>query len=332
MMGTGPFAVPTFRALVAHPEFAVIELVTRPVPPAKGRRKSPANPMRDAAIELNVATFEPEKINRPEAVEHLRDLKADLHVVCDYGQILKPAVLETARLGGINLHGSLLPKYRGAAPIQWALYNGESKSGVTVIQMTPGLDAGPIIEIEETAIAPDDDGESLERRLSEMGVQATLSAVRRLAGVNDPTEVATPQDDAAATLAPRIQKSDGRIDWSRSGDEILCQLRAFKPWPASFTFIPRSNSEPLRVIVDQANKVGDETHDAEATAKNVTLNEKSPGTVLASPAGTLHIQTGRGVLAIAALQPAGKRTMQIDEFLRGYSIPAGTVLMDSPIP
>ena len=168
MMGTGPFAVPTFRALLASPH-EMLGLVTRPDKPAHRREKSPANPMREVALQHRLKVFEPESINSPEAQAWLGELAADLFVVCDYGQILSRDILSLARLGGINLHASLLPKYRGAAPINWAIYHGETETGVTVIHMTPQLDAGPCLVQHRTPIGPDETAPDLETRLAELG-------------------------------------------------------------------------------------------------------------------------------------------------------------------
>jgi methionyl-tRNA formyltransferase len=180
MMGTGPFAVPTFRALVASPH-DVAALVTRP---ARGKTRSsgpPDNPMRAAADELGIVVYEPENVNQTESVELLQSLQADLLVVCDYGQILRPSALATAARGGINLHGSLLPRHRGAAPVQWALICGDEETGVTVIHMTPQLDAGPCLVQVRTPIRADEDAQALEARLAEMGVDAVRDALDLLA-------------------------------------------------------------------------------------------------------------------------------------------------------
>ena len=176
MMGTGPFAVPTFRALLASPH-EMLGLITRPDRPAHRREKTPANPMREVPRQNGLAVFEPQSINSPEAQAQLRQWAADLFVVCDYGQILSRETLSLARLGGINLHASLLPKYRGAAPINWAIYHGETETGVTVIHMTPQLDAGPCLVQHRTPIGPTETAPELEARLAELGTGAVLEAI-----------------------------------------------------------------------------------------------------------------------------------------------------------
>lgn len=313
MMGTGPFAVPTLRKLVQQSDHEVVALVTRPVPPAKGRRKSPANPMRDTAVELGISIFEPASVNSVEAVQQLVDYDADIAVVCDYGQILKPTALAAARLGSVNLHGSLLPRYRGAAPVQWALYHGDSVTGVTVIQMTPGLDAGPILEQVETPIEDEDDGATLETKLAEIGCDAVIRALERLDTWDGASPLGSSQEESKVTKAPRITKQMGLIDWTRSAHQIRNQVRAFKPWPGSYTFLPLASGKKLRAIIDQVSD-SDIAFDKHSTASGRILSE-SPDQLL--------IGTSTVPLSIDRIQPAGKRVMDVAEFLRGHSLKVG---------
>ncbi len=297
-MGTGPFAVPSLRALAAS-EHEVVCVVTRP---PRGRRREPLAPMAEAAQELEITLWQPESANLPESVQHLSAYEADLLVVCDYGEILKPPALETTRLGGINLHGSLLPRYRGAAPVQWAVLNGDDETGSTVIQMTPGLDAGPILGVERTPIDPDETAGELEDRLAELGADLTLQIVNQLAhGQTEPVV----QDKSLATKAPRLQKSDGLIDWSRPATEIKNQVRGLHPWPRAFTFVPKEGGEPLRLVIDRAE---------------IVVGEGKPGTVLES-GERLLIATGEGAIELIKVQPAGKRCMAAGDFLRGFACP-----------
>ncbi len=173
LMGTGPFAVPVFDTL-ARSAHDVLAVVTRSVPPAVGRRKEPANPVRERFAAMDVPLLAPDDANTTELSSRLAELEPDLLVVCDFGQILASHVLAAVRLGGINLHGSLLPRYRGAAPVNWAVWNGESETGVTVIHMTPRLDAGPALTTARTAIDPEEDAAQLERRLSQLGIEPVL--------------------------------------------------------------------------------------------------------------------------------------------------------------
>jgi methionyl-tRNA formyltransferase len=305
MMGTGPFAVPTFKALYDSPH-EVLALITRPDRPQQGRTKTPPNPMRALAVERGTPVHDPESINTSHARMVLASYRPDIFVVCDYGQILKPEALEIARLGGINLHASLLPKYRGAAPINWALYHGETETGVTVIHMTPQLDAGPAVAIGRLAIGTYDTAAEIEPRLAELGAPLVLQA---MAALEEGTAAPIVQDSAQATKAPRLRKELGAIDWTRTAVAIKDQIRALQPWPKSFTFWQREGGEPIRLIVERV--------------RLEPQQQGSPGTVLTAAGETLVIATGAGALAIEQIQPAGKRAMSAGEFLRGNPIRPG---------
>jgi methionyl-tRNA formyltransferase len=310
MMGTGPFAVPTFEALLESPH-QVLALVTRPDRPVHGKPKAdaPRNPMREVAERRGIEVFAPESINADEARGRLAGWQADLFVVCDYGQILSRETLSLALLGGINLHGSLLPKYRGAAPIQWAVYQGETETGVSVIHMTPRLDAGPVLVQRALAILPDETAGQLEPRLAALGPDAVLEAIARLAA-GDTSGI--PQDAALATKASRLKKTDGLIDWSRTAEQIRNQIRAMDPWPKAFTFWLGPDGPAVRLIV-------------EAVTIEPETPSVAPGTIVAADAaaGTLRVACGTGALRIVRLQPAGKRLMSAGEFLRGHPAQPG---------
>ncbi len=304
MMGTGPFAVPTFRALYDSPH-EVLALFTRPDRPQRGRTKTPPNPMRVMALQHGTPVHEPESINSSQARMVLASYRPDIYVVCDYGQILKPAALEIARFGGINLHASLLPKYRGAAPINWALYHGETETGVTVIHMTPQLDAGPAIAQGRMEIGPDDTATDIEPRLAEIGAPLVLQALTAIAdGTVKPIE----QDASQATRAPRLTKELGEVDWTRPAAAIKNQVRALQPWPKTYTFWHRAGGEPVRLILDRVR---------------VANTSGAPGTVLEAEGERLLVAAGDGALLIEALQPAGKRSMSAAEFRRGNPIRPG---------
>lgn len=324
MMGTGPFAVPTFESLVNDPQRRPVALITRPVPPSKGRRKGPENPMRDAAIRLEIPTFEPASINDPDAIEKLREFAADLFVVCDYGQILSSEALDCARLGGINLHGSLLPRYRGAAPINWALYHGEHVTGVSVIHMTPGLDAGPILAVSKLKIEPEDDAVSLEEKLSQIGTDAIYDGLNELekwdqSGCEPTWRPGAVQDKNLITKAPRLKKQNGLLDWHRSATELANQVRAFKPWPGSYSYLPTSQGKKIRVGIDRLGPVTEE--------EQAALSENdSPGQIVLADKARLLVATGNGIVAVTHLQPAGKRMMEAAEFLRGHQLTVGDIM------
>jgi len=305
MMGTGPFAVPTFRALYAS-EHEVLALFTRPDRAQQGRTKTPENPMRAVAVEHGTPVHAPESVNSSEARMVLASYRPDLLVVCDYGQILKPAALEIARLGGINLHASLLPKYRGAAPINWALYHGETETGVTVIHMTPQLDAGPAIAQGKITLTPEDTADEVEPRLAELGAPLVLQAIAALeAGTVQPL----PQDATQVTKAPRLTKELGLVDWTRPAEAIANQVRALRPWPKSYTFWQRGEGEPLRLILEKV--------------RLERGRSGAPGEILEVVGDRLIVAAGSDALSIEQVQPAGKRVMSTAEFLRGYGLKPG---------
>jgi len=312
MMGTGPFAVPTFRSLLDTGQHVAV-LVTRPSPAVRSRGKTPLNPMREAAAERGIQVLSPQDVNTETARKQIASLRPDLFVVCDYGQILSAATLAIPTLGGINLHGSLLPKYRGAAPVNWALLNGETESGVTVLHMTPKLDAGPTLCQRSTLIEPDECADQLEPRLAQLGPAAVDEAIDLLRAWDGRTPIGTVQDPSLATPARRLKKQDGQIDWSCSAERIRNQVRALKPWPGTFTHWSRNGRTASRLILDQVSVATD-------------LGSGEPGAVLKSDSGQLWIAAGDGILAVERLQPAGKRVMDVREFLRGHPIEVGTRL------
>ncbi|MEN0110059.1 MAG: methionyl-tRNA formyltransferase [Planctomycetota bacterium] len=311
-LGTGPFAVPSLRAIVESGRHEVLAVVTRP---PRGRRGEPPAPMAAAAEELGLPLWQPATVNEAEAIERLTAYGADLLVVCDYGEILKPAALGATRLGGVNLHGSLLPKHRGAAPVQWAVLRSDAETGATVIQMTPGLDAGPILGRFTTPIDPDETSGELEERLAELGAALTLEVVDAL---SDGTATGEPQDKSLVSKAPRLRKEDGLIDWSRPARALKDHVRGMSPWPRAFTFVPQPDGKPpLRLVVDRVAVVKDEG----------PLRERQPGEVIAAD-GRLVVATGDGAVELREVQPAGKRRMPAGDWLRGAKLATGAVLGD----
>jgi methionyl-tRNA formyltransferase len=322
ILGTGPFAVPMFQSLLDSPH-QVAALITRPTPPARGREKAPLNPMRDLAASRRLPIHAPESINSEEGAALLAGLNPDLLVVCDYGQILSRDVLALAPLGGINLHASLLPKYRGAAPIHWAILNGETETGVSVIHMTPRLDGGPILAVRGAEIGDDETQPDLEARLADLGIEAVHEALALLEKWDRNSSIGTPQDPKLATKAPRLKKEQGSIDWSRSAEQIRNHVRALKPWPGSYTFWHRAGHEPLRLVVDRV------AVEEEGDRGQGTGDRGQPGQVVLSDGKTFRIATGTTPISILTLQPAGKRHMTAEEFLRGYPLRAGEILQSA---
>jgi methionyl-tRNA formyltransferase len=310
MMGTGTFAEPTFEALLAsrHP---VVGLVTQPDRPAgqeRGSTRQTGRGMAAIAREHDVPFFQPESVNTPEGVAGLRAFRPDLVAVAAYGQILSAEVLGVPAHGGVNVHASLLPKYRGAAPVAWSIYHGETRSGVTIIRMTTGLDAGDILAQEELDIDPDETAGELEVRLAPVGARLAVGVIDQF---ESGTARGRPQDKAQATRAPKLTKEHGRIDWGQSPEQVRNQVRAMQPWPTAYTYLRRAGQPQLRVIVSRVRV-------AEGSASAV------PGSTLgAADSARLIVAAGNGVVEVLELQPAGKRRMTGAEFLRGYPLRAG---------
>ncbi|TWT98456.1 methionyl-tRNA formyltransferase [Stieleria varia] len=312
LMGTGPFAVPSFDALrAAGHEIALV--VTKPEPQVRSRKGPPPAPVRQWATENDLPVFDPVSINESDAISHITSLRADLLVVCDYGHILVSGALAAAPLGGINLHGSLLPAYRGAAPVQRALLSGDRVTGVTVIHMTPKLDGGPILASVETPIRDDETAGELETRLSELGVAITLRSVEMLAQWDRQSEIGEPQDPAKVSKAPRLNKAEANIDWTRTAREIDCLVRGMQPWPVAFTHVAtHPDKPPVRLAI------------LEVEAVEADTSGLQPGQILGD--GNFSVAVGDGAIAVKRLCPAGKREMGGEEFLRGHQLGRGTPL------
>ena len=316
LMGTGPFAVPAFDALCeAGHEIALV--VTRPAIANRSRKGPPPSPVRDFAARHGFTLFDPESINTPASIARLADERAALLVVCDYGQILSSDALATAPLGGINLHGSLLPAYRGAAPVQWAVLNGDEFAGISIIHMTPKLDGGPVLATARIPIESHDTSGTLEAKLATLGIEPTLASVELLAQWNGVTEIGTPQDKSLVSRAPRLSKPSGQIDWNRSAAEIDRHIRGMQPWPGAFTDVTISaDRQPLRIAVRTA------TIESSFAPPSAT-----PGLLLDDH--HLRIATGPalspGVIRIDRLQPAGRNEVTAEEFIRGYRIRSGAI-------
>jgi methionyl-tRNA formyltransferase len=230
--GTPHFAVPTFIHLLAKPDIEIAAVITQPDRPrGRGKQISPS-PMKRAAIAASVPVHQPEKIRSPEARQLLQQLAPDCIVIIAYGQIIPAALLNIPKLGWINLHASLLPKYRGAAPINWAIANGETQTGLTTMRIDAGMDTGPMLLQEEIDIAPEETAPELTASMAEAGAPLMLDTLRGLAGGK---LVPRPQDTERATYAPLLKKEDGRIDWNRPAQEIYNRMRGFAPWPGAYT-------------------------------------------------------------------------------------------------
>ena len=317
-MGTGPFAVPMFRELLASPH-AIVAVVTRPDRAPPGRRPPP-NPMREAATAAGLGILDPERVNDPAVVAALAALRPDLFVVCDYGQILSRDLLGVPPLGGINLHGSLLPRHRGAAPVQWAIRSGDAVSGVSVIHMTPALDAGHVIVARSTPVGPRETAAELEPRLAALGAGAVIDAIERmqaaLAATGSVAEIGVPQDAAQATRAPRLAKHDGVVDWTLPAAALERLRRALEPWPRLTTFLTRGDGQRQRLVLDDVEVL-----------PAAELGPALPGTVLDTSGGRIVVACGGGTaVALTRVVPEGRRAMTAADFLRGSPLLPGAVL------
>lgn len=336
MMGTGTFAEPTFERLLAAGE-TVVGLVTQPERDAgnkRGSTRQTGKGMAAIATAAGVPVIQPPSINTPEGVAALKAFQPDLLVVAAYGQILKPDVIAVPTYGAINVHASLLPKYRGASPIAHAILNGETRTGVTIIRITPGLDAGEMLAQEAVDILPTETTGELEARLAPLGAGLCLDVIRRMkAGPVSGTK----QDPALVTKAPKMTKEMGLIDWSQPAERIANHVRAMQPWPTAYTFFHRPGKEPMRVIVVRVriHAVGDTPVSAQFGAPDGTLSPIPPGLIqqfaFAASSGSgnppqpvgLFAAAGDFIVEIIELQPAGKKRMTAEEFLRGYPIQDG---------
>lgn len=300
-MGTPDFAVPTLKALTdAGHDITLV--VTQPDKP-KGRGKAMQfPPVKQCAVDNNIPVFQPLKIKERENLDKLKEYEADLIVVVAFGQILPKELLEYPKYGCINVHASLLPKYRGAAPIQWAVINGEKKSGVTIMQMDVGLDTGDMISKVETELSEDETGGSLHDKLSELGAKLCVSTVEE---IENGTAKKTPQNDKESCYAKMLTKQLGNIDWNTDAAAIERLIRGLNPWPSAYTFY---NGKMLKIW---HASVGENT-------------DRTPGEVICSD-GSIRVAAKDRELILEEIQLEGKKRMPAEDFLRGYNIPDGAV-------
>ncbi len=302
-MGTPDFAVPGLSSL-QQSEHTVSLVVTQP-DREKGRgKKVVSSPVKEVAVENQIPVFQPEKVKEKEAVERLREEEADLFVVVAFGQLLSEEILRMPKYGCVNVHASLLPKYRGASPIQWAIAMGEEVTGITTMKMDIGMDTGDILLKEEVKIEEEETGESLFLKLSEIGGPLLLKTIEKLeAGSLQPV----PQDDSEATYAPILRKEMGKIDWSEDAKTIRQKVFAFYPWPGTYTTY---GGKLLKI--GQAKVLEEETDKAEA------------GTILRTSEEGIDIACGKNVLRVTRVQQEGKKQMDAAAFLRGFHVDTQT--------
>lgn len=305
LMGTGEFAVPPFRALL-NSEHSIVGVLTQPDRVGRGHHQH-VNPVKELAVAKSVPVFQPERVNRPDVLDTLRSLNADVFVVAAYGQILKPELLAIPRLGAFNLHGSLLPRHRGAAPVQYSIWKGDSVTGVTIFRIDPALDSGPMVGRIETPIGDTETSGELMLRLAELSVPLTLQVVDQLATGSATFE---PQDASLVTLAPKILREAGAINWVQRSCEIGWHIRAMQPWPKASSVLHREAHPPLRCIVSQLATIDSESWPA---------GDFAPGDVLAHD-GRFVVRTGDGWLEILKIQPEGRKAVDGRSFINGYPL------------
>jgi methionyl-tRNA formyltransferase len=306
-MGTPEFAVPSLEALLKSDD-NVVGIVTQPDRPrGRGQRLLPS-PVKVIAQREGIPLLQPIKMKDPAFMAELSSWNPDVIAVAAFGRILPPAILSLPPRGCINVHGSLLPKYRGAGPIQWALINGERETGITTMLMDAGMDTGAMLLQASIDIGPEDTAGSLSSRLADLGGRVLVETLSQLkAGTLTPR----PQDHSQATLAPLLKKEDGVIDWSLAATSIANRIRGLTPWPGAFTFVGADRWTIYRaVVIDEATTL-------------------SPGQITALAKDAIHVATGSGVLAIRELQPANGRRMPAAQYLTGHPLQTGMQLSQS---
>jgi len=311
--GTPLFAVPTLKFLVEQSDFEIAAVITQP-DRARGRGQEVSfSPVKEAAAEAGIPVHQPEKIRAPEAQELLQTIAPDAIVIIAYGQIIPARLLPIPRLGWINLHASLLPKYRGAAPINWAIVNGETKTGVTSMRIDAGMDTGEMLLQRELEIGPAETAPELAARMSELGAPVMAETLRGLAA---DTIAGRAQDGAKASMAPMLKREDGRVDWRRPAQEIFNRIRGFAPWPGAYTAF---RGQTCHIWGEPAsNDLGD------AGGEDVRGNEAAtPGSLLVQRNGLMVRCGGATYLRLASVKVEGRKQISAAEFVNGTHLRSG---------
>ncbi len=306
--GTAELACPSLRALTDRADLQVLAVVTQPDRPQGRHLRLQASPVKTAAAALNLPVWQPPRAKDPAFLEQLATARPDLALVVAYGQLLPPDLLRIPPHGFLNVHASLLPKYRGAAPIQWALLNGDAETGVTIMKIDEGLDTGDILALRRTPIGPRETAPELHDRLAALGAALLLETIPPyLAGRLQPQ----PQPAQGASYARKIRKEDGLLDWRRPAEELERQIRALSPWPGAFTFLPAVPS-PILLKIWEAEIV-----DGQGTA---------PGEIAEAGPDGMVVACGQRALRVRVLQREGGRRVTVQAFLAGHRVPAGSRL------
>ncbi|MBP5354406.1 MAG: methionyl-tRNA formyltransferase [Lachnospiraceae bacterium] len=324
-MGTPEIAATILERLLAEP-YEVVLVVTQPDRP-KGRGKALAcSPVKELAVSRGIPVFTPEKLRLPENVEVVREAAPDMIVVAAFGQILPKSVLDIPRYGCINVHASLLPKYRGAAPIQWSILDGEQETGITIMYMNEGLDTGDILTQTVVPIDADETGGSLHDKLAEAGAEALVQAIP---GIIDGTIAAVPQGEMTTPYAKQLTKEMGRLEFSWDAAKLARYVRGLDPWPGTYTYRDGQMLKIFRATAAMPDECGSCPDTAPADC-DVCADGAVPGTVVEVRKDAFRIQTGCGTLLVTEVQPQGKRRMSAEEYLRGYRLAEGTLLGSMP--
>ncbi len=314
-LGTSTFAVPSLEAVVEAGHHVAL-VVTQPDRPAGRGRKLAASPVKEAALRRGLPVEQPEKIGAAEARRRIAAAVPEAVLTASYGQILGPRLLALPPRGCWNVHASLLPRHRGATPVHHAILAGDVRTGVTIFRMVPAMDAGPMLVQNAVDIDADETMGDLEARLAKLGATCAVEALRRL-GASPPPET-TPQDEGLATYAPRLEKRDGQIDFTRPAPEVSRRIRGLHPWPGTFSFLARQGiAARLRVRVHRARPVP---------------AQGPPGTILEARPDRIRVACGEGGIDLLALQPENRNILEPDEFINGFNVRDGDLFVPDPSP
>jgi len=304
-MGTPEFAIPTLKALIQK-GYEILAVVTQPDRPKGRGRYLKASPVKELAVAHQIEVLQPEKASDDDFCDRVRRMEPDLIIVVAFGQILKKNLLDIPEWGILNIHASLLPRYRGAAPIQWAILNNDAETGLTVMRMDEGLDTGPILFQRKVPILKDETAGELHDRLSLSAGEVIIQVLVHMANSQINKVL---QDDSSATYAPKIQRRDALIEWRKTAAEISCLIRALDPRPGAYTLVEGGQVKLFcSTVVEEHGLDG------------------VPGRVVRLTKEAIHVETGQGCVGIREVQYAGKKRLPVSDFLRGFSLPEGTLL------